>query len=277
MKVLLTGAAGQVGRAVQSLAPPGVELRALPARELDISDEQAVQRAVIAYGPDDSARATAVNGAGPGYLARAVRALAGCRLLHISTDYVFDGSSDHPYGPLDPTRPLSVYGRSKLEGEYAALELLPERTTVVRSAWLYAPQGQNFVLTMLRLMRERGAVRVVADQRGSPTAAAAVAEALWRIVERPQLHGVLHWTDAGVASWYEFARAIAEEGTAAGLLAGAVTVQPISSAEYPTAARRPANSVLDCSKTSSLLGLAPTPWQVRLRATLRSMVERQVS
>ncbi len=290
MKVLLTGAAGQVGRAVQSLMPLDVELRALQRRQLDIGDEHAVQREVRAFVPDliinaaaytavdraesEPERAGAINAAGPAHLARSALALPACRLLHISTDYVFDGAGDRPYRPEDAPRPLSVYGRSKLEGERAVLELLPERAAVLRTAWLYAPQGHNFVLTMLRLMRERAAVRVVADQKGSPTAAVAVAQALWRIAERPQLHGVLHWTDEGVASWYEFACAIAQEGAAAGLVPPAVTVEPIASAQYPTPARRPANSTLDCARTSSLLGLSPTPWRTRLRAMLSSLAGR---
>lgn len=287
MRVLLTGAAGQVGQAVQSLTPAGVQLRALNRGALDISDEQAVQREVGSFGPDliinaaaytavDRAEsepilASAVNAAGPGHLAQAARSLPGCRLLQISTDYVFDGSADRPYRPQDPPRPLNIYGRTKLEGETAVLERLADRATVLRTAWVYAAQGRNFVLTMLRLMREQGVVRVVADQRGNPTAASAIAEALWRIATRPHIHGVLHWTDAGVISWYEFACAIAEEGAALGLLGGAIAVHPISTAEYPTPARRPANSALDCSQTSVLLGLTPTPWRVRLRATLETV------
>lgn len=287
MRVLLTGAAGQVGRAVQSRPPAGVQLRSLDRAALDISDEQAVQREVAGFAPDviinaaaytavdraesEPALASAINAAGPGYLAQAARSLPGCRLLHISTDYVFDGAGDRPYLPQDTPRPLSSYGRSKLAGEIAVLERLPGRATVLRTAWVYAAQGRNFLLTMLRLMRERGAVRVVADQKGSPTAAAAIAEALWRIAARPQVHGILHWTDAGITSWYGFACAIAEEGAALGLIDGAVAVQPISTAEYPTPARRPANSALDCSSTSALLELAPTPWRARLRDTLQTL------
>ena len=287
MKVMLTGAAGQVGRAVQALTPAGVQLRALDRTALDISDAQAVQHEVTRFAPDviinaaaytavdraesEPVLAGAINAAAPGYLAGAASSLPGCRLVHVSTDYVFDGAADHPYSPRDVPRPLSIYGRSKLAGETAVLERLRERATVLRSAWVYAAQGRNFMLTMLRLMREHGAVRVVADQKGNPTAAAAIAEALWRIATRPEVHGVLHWTDAGVTSWYEFACAIAEEGAALGLVGGAIAVHPISIAEYPTAARRPANSALDCSETSALLDLTPTPWRSRLRATLAAL------
>jgi dTDP-4-dehydrorhamnose reductase len=290
MRVLLTGAAGQVGQAVQALRPAEVELRALTRSELDVSDEQAVRHEVRAFAPDliinaaaytavdraesEPRQAAAVNAEGPGHLARAAQGLRGCRLLHISTDYVFDGSVERPYQPLDTPRPLSVYGHSKLEGERAVLRLLPERTTVLRTAWIYAPRGRNFVLTMLRLMREQGAVRVVTDQRGCPTAAISIAEALWQLATLSQAQGVLHWTDAGVASWYDFALAIAEEARALGLLNGPVTIEPISTAEYPTAARRPAHSMLDSSRTRTLLGLTAVPWQERLRATLRSIAAR---
>ena len=142
---------------------------------------------------------------------------------------------------------------------------------VLRTAWVYAAEGKNFLLTMLRLMRERGTVRVVSDQRGSPTAALSVARALWRIVELPGARGVLHWTDAGTASWYEFACAIAEDAVAAGLLQQAVEVQPIKTIDYPTPAHRPANSVLDMSETVTRLSLQPTPWRENLRSTLRTL------
>ena len=127
------------------------------------------------------------------------------------------------------------------------------------------------MLTMLRLMRERGAVRVVSDQKGTPTAAVSVAEALWRLAERPDVRGVLHWTDAGVASWYDFAQAISQDGARMGLLASPATVTPITTADYPTAARRPANSVLDVSRTAASLQLVPVPWRDRLRGTLETI------
>jgi dTDP-4-dehydrorhamnose reductase len=163
-----------------------------------------------------------------------------------------------------------VYGRSKLAGEQAVLSIASDRCVVLRTAWVYSPGGQNFVNTMLRLMRERRSVRVVADQIGTPTLAASVADVLWRIVARPALQGVYHWTDAGVASWYDFATAIAEEGIALGLLPTDVTVQPISTAEYPVVARRPRFSVLDCSRTIAQVELPPPHWRVNLRRALET-------
>jgi dTDP-4-dehydrorhamnose reductase len=149
--------------------------------------------------------------------------------------------------------------------------VLGTRAVVLRTAWVYAARGRNFLLTMLRLMRERGAVRVVSDQKGSPTAAFSIARALWKLAELPRLHGTLHWTDAGVASWYEFACTIAEDALAAGLLSRPVEVTPITTADYPTAAHRPANSVLDTAASATQLGLTTTPWRENLRATLAQL------
>jgi len=287
LKVLVTGASGQVGRALQDTVPSGVEMRALTHAHLDISDAAAVRRTLADFSPavvinaaaytavdraeSEPAAAAAINAAGPRHLAEGVLGITSARLLHISTDYVFDGRGTTPRRTEDSTAPLSVYGRSKLAGERAVLELLGNRAVVLRTAWVYAAAGSNFVLTMLRLMRERGAVRVVSDQRGSPTAAASVARALWRIAALPEVHGVLHWTDAGTASWYEFACAIAADAQAEGLLAHAPEVTPITTAEYPTPAPRPRNSTLELTASAAQLGLQPVPWRDNLRTTLRAL------
>ena len=205
MRVLVTGASGQLGSALVHSAPPRTELRALSRGELNIGDAAAVRAAVADFQPQliinaaaytavDKAEsepelADAINAQAPRHLAEAASAIPGCRLLHISTDYVFNGRGSEPYKPADPTDPLSIYGRTKLAGEHAVLGVLAERAVVLRTAWVYAAQGKNFLLTMLRLMRERGAVRVVADQKGTPTAAASIARALWRIAELPRVHG----------------------------------------------------------------------------------------
>jgi len=287
LKVLVAGASGQVGRALLESAPAQLELRALAHGALDIGDAAAVQAAVAGFAPDvvinaaaytavdraeaEAAQAAAVNEAGPRHLARAVQALPGARLLHVSTDYVFDGRGSEPYAPDAPTQPLGVYGRTKLAGEREVQGILGKRAAVLRTAWVYAAEGRNFLLTMLRAMRERGAVRVVSDQRGSPTAAASVARALWVLAQRPELDGVFHWTDWGVASWYDFACAIAEDALAAGLLGQRPAVTPISTAEYPTAAERPHYSVLDMSASAARLGIEPVPWRTNLRATLQQL------
>jgi dTDP-4-dehydrorhamnose reductase len=287
VKVLITGASGQVGAALQATAPAGSELHALTHRELDVADSAAVCDVVSNSRPDliinaaaytavDKAEAEpelafAINGKGPNHLAQAARGIPDCRLIHISTDYVFDGSSPEPYQTRDTVHPLSVYGRSKREGEQAVIEVLGARAVVLRTAWVYAARGKNFLLTMLRLMRELGAVRVVADQYGCPTCADSIAEAIWIIARRTDVHGVLHWTDAGKASWYDFALAIAEDGQSAGLLQSPVEVTPITTAEYPTAAYRPANSLLDIRESVATLELQPMPWRERMRATLASI------
>lgn len=284
MRVLIAGSSGQIGAALQRGSPSGMEVRALARTELDISDAGAVDAALDAFRPnviinaaaytavdraeDEVEQATTINVRGPANLAAAAQRLPGCRLLHISTDYVFDGRIERAYLPEDPPNPLSVYGRSKLQGEHAVLESLGERAVILRTAWVYAEHGSNFLLTMLRLMRERGAVRVVADQRGTPTAARSVATTLWMIAQRPDIHGILHWTDQGTDSWFGFATAIGEDARAAGLLSIAPQVTPITTAEYPTRAHRPANSVLDTRATIDQLGITASHWRDNLRSTL---------
>ena len=168
-------------------------------------------------------------------LFRSAATKAGAKLVHVSTDFVFGGDSPRPYAVDAPTAPLGVYGRTKREGELLVLAA-DARHLVVRTAWVYAATGRNFVLTMLRLMKERGAVSVVADQVGSPTWAAGLAETLWDLA-RLDASGLMHVTDAGVASWYDFAVAIAEEGAAAGLLDAGTVVNPIASSAFPSRAR----------------------------------------
>ncbi len=284
MRVLITGASGQVGSALMAEAPPGVEVRALARSEMDIGDARDVRAAVAVFQPTviinaaaytavDKAESEAeladiVNARGPRNLALAALTVPGCRLLHISTDYVFDGRAAAAYKPYDDTNPVSVYGHTKLRGERAVIEVLRERAVVLRTAWVYAPRGKNFLLTMLRLMRERPQVRIVADQQGTPTSAQSIAGALWAIAHRPDVHGVVHWTDGGSASWHEFAVAIEQEARSAGLLSASVEVTPIATHEYPTPAHRPANSVLDCGDLIAKLRMAPQPWRTNLRAVL---------
>jgi dTDP-4-dehydrorhamnose reductase len=284
-KVLITGAGGQVGSALLETRPAQFEVIACTRAELDIGEDLAVRESVrrhrpaviinaAAYTAVDKAEsepeiARRVNSAGPGHLAAAAQE-SGSRLIHLSTDFVFDGTASVPYRPDSATNPLSVYGRTKRDGERAVLDLLPQASAIVRTAWVYAATGANFLRTMLRIMRENGAARVVADQVGTPTAARSLAEALWRIAADPQIRGIHHWTDAGVASWYDFAVAIAEEGAALGLVPAEVSVSPIATADYPTKARRPPYSVLDKASLASH-GLAPLHWRKRLRCVLREV------
>jgi dTDP-4-dehydrorhamnose reductase len=282
VKVLITGAAGQVGRSLARTAVPGAELLAVSHKDLDIADVDDVLAYVRMHAPEVIINAAAytavdraeseyqlaqqVNSDGPRNLAVAAREV-GARLIHISTDFVFDGAASVPYRPEAVPSPLSVYGTTKLAGERAVLETLAERAVIVRTAWIYAAEGSNFVRTMLRVMNATGAVRVVADQVGTPTAANSLAEILWKIAAEPRITGVHHWTDAGVASWYDFAVAIAEEGAALNLVAPTVTVTPIATSDYPTPARRPAYSVLDKSSLAPF-GLVPAHWRRWLRTVL---------
>lgn len=305
-RVLVTGAGGQLGQALVAAAPAGVELRAVDRAQLDVTDVNAVGREIRSFAPalvinasaytavdraeQEIEAATRANVDGPANLAAALAAGHGAgscdfpsdvpsdaqgvvraRLLHVSTDYVFDGSASAPYAPDSPTAPLGVYGRTKLAGETAALAALPGRVMIVRTAWVYSARGRNFLQTMLRLMRERSEVRVVADQVGTPTSTASLAAVCWALGLQAQTAGNFHWTDAGVASWYDFAVAIAEEAVAAGLLRSAPVVVPITTRDYPTAARRPAYSVLDSTSTRTTLGLEAVHWRVSLRAVLQEM------
>ncbi len=284
-QVLITGAGGQVGRMLLETRPDGFEAIACTHADLDVGAGEAVREligrlrpAVIfnaaAYTAVDKAEsepdaARRINAEGPGFLAAAA-VECGARLIHISTDFVFDDAASVPYRPDSATHPLSVYGKTKLEGERTVVEALPQRSTIVRTAWVYAATGANFLRTMLRVMRANGTVRVVADQVGTPTAARSLAEVLWRIAGNPEIRGIHHWTDAGVASWYDFAVAIAEEGAELGLLPREVTVTPITTADYPTPARRPSYSVLDKSSLAPF-GLIPIHWRKRLRSVLKEI------
>jgi len=286
VKVLVTGAGGQVATALAKLKPAGVELTSFGHADLDITDREKVRRRVAVLDPDVIINAAAytavdkaegekdlaerVNGAAPGYLAEAAHA-NGARLLHVSTDFVFDGQANSPYKPDAGTAPLGAYGLSKLQGEERALEASHGEALVLRTAWVYAAKGHNFVLTMLRLMAERGTVKVVQDQRGSPTWADSVARALWAAVHKPAFRGIHHWTDAGEASWYDFALAIAADGRQTGLLKTPVEVFPITTAEYPTPARRPAYSVLDRTSTETGLQITAAPWRESLKKMLTEL------
>ena len=285
MKALITGARGQLGRALAALSPPGVTLRSVGHSDLDIADAPSVEVLLGEFSPDvlinaagftrvddaESQREAAerTNATGPAVLAAACRR-ARVWLVHVSTDYVFDGEQARPYAVDAHPNPLSVYGSTKLAGELAVTREIPSHSIVVRTSWVYAAEGRNFLHTMLQLMRDRPQLRVVSDQIGVPTSALSVARALWALSLR-RAGGIHHWCDSGVASWYDFAIAIREESVALGVLKAAPPIVPIGSADYPTAARRPPYSVLDKRATEQLLGMAAPHWRDSLRETLRAI------
>ena len=290
MRVLLTGAAGQLGHSLLAGRPAEVELISTSRKELDLADASACRDAVQLHQPDwvvnagaytavdkaeaEAELAMAVNAEAPRALAEALREFGGS-LLQISTDIVFDGSRGIPCRVDQPRQPLGVYGESKAKGEEAVQEVLRGGTqgVILRTSWVMGPTGHNFALTMLRLHQEREELRVVADQVGCPTSTLTLAEACWRAVtsRNEPLPALLHWSDAGAASWYDVAVAIGELGDELGLLQKPASVQPISTEDYPTPARRPSYSLLDCTSTRKALGLEGQHWRSALRDVLNAI------
>ncbi|MBF0270786.1 MAG: dTDP-4-dehydrorhamnose reductase [Magnetococcales bacterium] len=281
MKLLLTGAHGQVGQEIAALAQQSdCSLLALDRTALDITDPQAVRIAVNAFRPNvtinaaaftavdlaesQPSQAFAVNRDGPAHLAAACAAID-CPLIHLSTDYVFDGSSPTPYTETDPAAPIGVYGQSKYDGE-EAIRTLWSRHLIVRVSWVFGFHGRNFVKTMLRLAREKETLAVVRDQWGGPTPADAIADTLLtlarRIATEPtfQEWGTYHYCGEPGVSWHEFAAFIIAQARQRIPLA-VQEIRGITTAEYPTPARRPANSRLDCQQIATRLGIAPADWQ----------------
>jgi dTDP-4-dehydrorhamnose reductase len=288
-RILVIGRAGQLATALAEKSWPADIAVACRGRDrIDLAQPAAAREAVIAEKPDlvinaaaytavDKAEsepelAFAVNRDGPAALAEACQAI-GAPLVHVSTDYVFDGSKRGAYVEEDPVNPASVYGASKEAGESAIRARLPAHV-IIRSSWIYAPMGQNFVRTMLRLGRERPELRVVEDQIGSPTAAEELARAVegaaGALLAGGRDYGTFHFAGSGSTSWFGLARAIFElaEGPRPRLI-------PIPTSGYPTPARRPANSVLDSSKFAHLYGVTARPWRDSLARCLRDIAARE--
>jgi len=277
VKILLTGRDGQVGWELARLLPALGEVAAFSRAELDLADPDQIVERVRAVKPDvivnaaaytavdkaetDREQAMLVNAAGPGFLAAEAQA-RGALLVHYSTDYVFDGTKTTPYVETDQTNPLSVYGQSKLAGE-RAIQAVGVRHLVLRTSWVYAARGRNFLLTMLKLGREKPVLRVVDDQRGAPTWAHDIAATTVELLKRrdPQ-SGIYHMTAAGETTWCGFAREIFR-------IAGIATpVEPITTAEYPTPARRPAYSVMANGKLARAFNASLPVWRESLERCL---------
>ncbi|WP_038910625.1 dTDP-4-dehydrorhamnose reductase [Dickeya dadantii] len=279
MKVLLTGANGQLGRCFQDRLPEGWEVWTTDSDELDITNREQVLTAIAAYPPDvivnaaaytavdkaesEPEQAVLVNKAGPENLALAAK-LVGARLVHVSTDYVFDGKATVPYVETDPTNPLGVYGQTKLDGERAVMAVMPE-SIIIRTAWVFSEYGNNFVRTMLRLGKEREMLSVVADQRGCPTYAGDIAQAIIDLLTQNAAGagGIYHFCGDKEVAWNEFSEAIFAKAVELKKLEKAPVVHAITTVQYPTPAKRPAYSSLNCKKIKAL-GIESSDWQSAL-------------
>jgi dTDP-4-dehydrorhamnose reductase len=288
MRIVVTGKHGQVVSALIERGAGKAEIIPIGRPEFDLADPEGVAEILKTARPDVVVNAAAytmvdraeqeaeiaerVNAAGAGAVAEAAARL-GAPVIHLSTDYVFDGGLSRPYREDDPTGPTGAYGRSKLEGEKRVARH-SDNHVILRTAWVYSPFGANFVRTMLRLGETRSELGVVADQRGNPTSALDIADGVLAIAARvatdpaPQLRGVFHMTGAGDATWASFAEAIFERAERHGR--PHVSVKHISTADYPTPAKRPANSRLDNSKLHQTHGVALPDW----RASLADCVDR---
>ncbi|MGR5067495.1 dTDP-4-dehydrorhamnose reductase [Vibrio sp. PNB23_22_6] len=313
MKVLITGKGGQLAWELEQTAPAHVELVSFDAQQLDITNQAQVNEIVLAHAPDivinaaaytavdkaetDQETAFAVNEKGSEYLALICKEI-NAKLIHVSTDFVFDGTKTTPYQVDDTPNPINVYGESKLQGDLKISQILGHQATIIRTAWVYSAHGNNFVKTMLRLMAEKEQLGIVYDQVGTPTWAKGLAQMIWQLIEkqgtRNKAQGaseknvasltlepsseapltlkpaatLLHWTDAGVASWYDFAVAIQELAIEKGMLDKAIPIRPIPASHYPTPAKRPSFSVIDKSTAEKASGVETKHWRAQLSAML---------
>jgi dTDP-4-dehydrorhamnose reductase len=285
--ILLIGSNGQVGKELQHILPHYGDIISVARPTVDLAQPDTLRSIIRAKQPQiiinaaaytavdkaesEAELANAINAIAPLILAEESQKLGAC-LIHLSTDYVFDGNGCHPYQETDTTNPLSVYGKTKLAGEEAIRETCAHHL-ILRTAWVYGTFGKsNFVKTILRLGAERPELRIVADQIGSPTWAQDIATVIAQMIPQltPEISGTYHYTNSGVASWYDFAVAILEEAQQLGFTLKVENIVPITTAEYPTPARRPAYSVLACGKISALLKSYPPHWRQRLREMLRN-------
>lgn len=281
-KILVTGADGQVGREFRELESrfPQHHFLFCSRSTMDISDPAQVKETFAGFQPEycvncaaytavdkaetEQDRAFAINAVAVRHLAAACSAHQ-TRLVHISTDYVFDGNGTQPYKEDHPTRPVNIYGQSKLQGEEEAMKAA-SGAVVIRTSWVYSTYGNNFVKTMLRLMSSKPQINVVADQKGSPTYAPDLAEAVMRIIESGSWSpGIYHFSNTGIISWFDFATAIRDIG------GFACAVQPIATSGYPTPAKRPSYSAMNTEKISTTYRLPLKPWRESLEACLKKM------
>jgi dTDP-4-dehydrorhamnose reductase len=288
MKVVVIGKNGQLAWELARLNTEQVEVVCLGREQIDITDRVSLEKTLSVLKPDAVVNAAAytavdlaekekdaaylINATAVGNLAKVCSQLF-LHFVHVSTDFVFAGESGVPYLPSDVYAPLGVYGASKAEGEKLIIQNLPEQSCILRTSWVYSSHGQNFVKTMLRLMEEKPELGVISDQIGSPTYAKGLAEACIYAACNSVI-GIHHWTDAGVASWYDFAVAIQEIGLSLQLLNKEIPIKAISTKDYPTPAKRPSYSVLNkTSLAKDFSGLQLVHWRVQLNKMMKELKE----
>ena len=291
--ILVTGAAGQLGQTLRQqwseAAISQYRMIALTRSELDFANPAKISAVLSDLKPaiivnaaaytqvdkaeSDSDIAHLVNAQAVGTIA-AWAAKNEARLIHLSTDFVFDGGSNTAYRPDQQTNPLGVYGTSKLAGERSIQVLAPEHSAIIRTSWLYSEYGNNFLNTMLRLMNERDALSVVNDQIGSPTSTHGLAKLIFAMILQQEYRGIYHWTDGASISWFQFAEEIQKQALQAGLLQEQIPIHAISSREYPTPARRPAYSVLDRSRAMDEFDCPQRDWKQQLAVVIKKLAQR---
>lgn len=281
MKVVIIGKSGQLASELVAELPFGAEVLSLGRNDLNITLYDELSAKVKDFKPNviinasaytavdkaesDIVAAYAINETAVAVMAKVAKE-SNCRFLHVSTDFVFDGNSNSAYETCSSTNPTGVYGASKLAGEKAVSEIYPENSAIIRTSWVYSTFGSNFVKTMLRLMSEKEQLGVVGDQIGCPTYANTLAKFLWKLAIQESIEPIYHWSDAGVASWYDFAMAIQEIAFDNGLLKKKIPIKAIPSSAYPTPAKRPNFSLLNISSSANVI--EPVYWRDQLKTCL---------
>ena len=288
MKILLTGGSGQVGQEILKQKPSGIEILNVGRNKLDLTDSKSCIKTVLDLKPDwiincaaytqvDDAEkniqlSRRINSDSPAAFTEAINKTSS-KLLHISTDFVFDGNQNFPYRENQTRKPLSQYGASKALGEELIKKNIEniDNATILRTSWVISPRGKNFILTMLKLHSEKEFIKVVSDQIGCPTSTKDLAKVCWKIIklkEEKKLPFILHWSDAGVASWFDIAVSVGEIAKELGINKKEAIVLPINTCEYPTPAQRPKYSLLNTKNTSDLLDIQAIHWRKNLRSIL---------
>ncbi len=301
MKVLITGKGGQLAWELERLSPNNMHVISFSAQELDITISEKVNDMFNLHQPDlvinaaaytavdkaetDQEMAYAVNDLGSEYLALACEKV-GAKLIHVSTDFVFDGTKTTPYQTEASTSPINVYGASKLAGDIKINAILGAQATIIRTAWVYSVNGNNFVKTMLRLMAEKQQLGIVYDQVGTPTWAKGLAQMIWALAQQKPFatsrqlttaSSIYHWTDAGVCSWYDFAVAIQELAIEKSMLDKAIPIRPIPASAYPTPAKRPSFSVIDKATAEQASGVETVHWRQQLSTMMDELKQQEAS